>query len=64
MHEKAQQLVNAGIIKKKSDLKPNAKKLINSMTDDEFHAVITSHAKCDSKPHREKIADTVQLHGF
>jgi hypothetical protein len=57
------QLKNAGIVDpRKMDRK--AKNLIDSMTDDEFHAIVTVHAKIPNEGDRKKFRDQIHTMGF
>ena len=57
------QLKNAGIIKDAKDVLSDAAELIGSLTDDEFHAILTARAKID--PANQQIFDqTILKAGF
>lgn len=64
MRDRIQQLKNVGAIKDAKSLSAKAKTLIGKMTDDEFHAIITTHSKIADAKHKKGFADAVQMHGF
>jgi hypothetical protein len=57
------QLKNAGIVDPKK-LGRKAKNLIDNMTDDEFHAIVTVHAKISNDGDRKKFRDQIHTMGF
>ena len=61
---KVEQLKNMGVIKDENDLSDNAKTLLDNMTDDEFHAVVTARAKIGDQQHRDNYDQSIQMHGF
>ena len=61
---KVDQLKNLGVIKDESDLSANAKTLLDNMTDDEFHAVVTARAKIADSQHKDDYDQSIQMHGF
>ncbi|MCB1809079.1 MAG: hypothetical protein KDK04_28305 [Candidatus Competibacteraceae bacterium] len=61
---RVEQLQNLGVIKDDASLSANAKALIENMTDDEFHAVVTARAKISDGGHRDDYDQAIQMHGF
>jgi hypothetical protein len=57
------QLKNAGIIDPKQ-LSPKARALIESLTDDEFHAILTARAKISDDADRKSYDQQIQVMGF
>ena len=57
------QLKNAGIVDPRK-LSRKAKSLIDGMTDDEFHAIMTVHAKISNNGDRKKFRDQIHTMGF
>jgi hypothetical protein len=57
------QLKNAGIVDpRKMDRK--ARSLIDRMTDDEFHAIVTVHAKIPNASDRKNFREQIHTMGF
>ena len=57
------QLKNAKVVDP-SKLSQKAKDLIGHLTEDEFHAILTVHAKISDATHRTAVEDAIQNHGF
>lgn len=61
---RVEQLKNLGVIKDDTSLSANAKTLLDNMTDDEFHAVVTARAKISDPQHKDDYDQAIQMHGF
>jgi len=59
-----EQLKNAGIIDDTELGTPEGKILIESITDEEFRAILTVHAKISDDLHRHKFEQAIHVMGF
>ena len=59
-----QQLKNAGILDKTKDLEPKAKALVDNLTDEEFHAILTVHSKISDANDQKDFGGHIRMMGF